>query len=210
MEKFAGYGFNKSHAAAYALLAYQTAWLKAHYHGRVLRRQHVDRDGRHRQGARRCIDDAQGASASTILPPDVNACELPLRAGGRARPIRYGLGAIKGTGQRRDRGDRRGARGGRARSRACSTSARASTAAASTAASVEALIKAGAFDAHAARRARRCSRAIDLALDWAETQAAHADQGGLFDLFGDGDSHGASSAGAAAGRGARPGASRSG
>ena len=50
MEKFAGYGFNKSHSAAYAVLAYQTAWLKAHYPGGVHGGGAVGGHGPHRQG----------------------------------------------------------------------------------------------------------------------------------------------------------------
>ena len=49
MEKFAGYGFNKSHSAAYALLSYQTAYLKAHYPARLHGRGAVGRHGSHRQ-----------------------------------------------------------------------------------------------------------------------------------------------------------------
>ena len=47
LEKFAGYGFNKSHAAAYAIVAYQTAYLKANYPGRILLRHDDERHGRH-------------------------------------------------------------------------------------------------------------------------------------------------------------------
>ena len=53
MEKFAGYGFNKSHSAAYALLSYQTAWLKAHYPAGVHGGGAVRGHGQHRQGRRR-------------------------------------------------------------------------------------------------------------------------------------------------------------
>ena len=50
MEKFAGYGFNKSHSAAYALVAYQTGWLKCHYPARVYGRDHFIGYGQNRQG----------------------------------------------------------------------------------------------------------------------------------------------------------------
>ena len=50
MEKFAGYGFNKSHSAAYALVAYQTAWLKAHYPAAFMAAVLSVRHGQHRQG----------------------------------------------------------------------------------------------------------------------------------------------------------------
>ena len=97
MEKFAGYGFNKSHAAAYALFAYQTAYLKAHYAGRVHGRQHVLRHGQHRQGADPRRGRA-GAKSSTSLAPDINSSDYrfpPVDA----KTVPYGLGAIKGRGE---------------------------------------------------------------------------------------------------------------
>ena len=51
MEKFAGYGFNKSHSAAYALISYQTAWLKAYHPTEFLAATMSSGHGRHRQGA---------------------------------------------------------------------------------------------------------------------------------------------------------------
>ena len=60
MEKFAGYGFNKSHAAAYSLLAYHTAWLKVHYTAEFFCRQHDGGNGRHRQ--------AEGAARRRARP----------------------------------------------------------------------------------------------------------------------------------------------
>ena len=112
MEKFAGYGFNKSHAAAYALVAYQTAYFKAHHPGRVHGGQPVARDGRHRQGARTVRDDAS-AQGLAMLPPDINASDYrfePVDA--KQHPLRPG----RHQGHRRggDRSDRRRARGGRA------------------------------------------------------------------------------------------------
>ncbi len=59
MEKFAGYGFNKSHAAAYSLLAYQTAWIKAHFAAEFFAANMIDRDRQQRQaeGARRRCEE---------------------------------------------------------------------------------------------------------------------------------------------------------
>ena len=96
MEKFAGYGFNKSHAAAYALVAYQTGVPEGASCRRVHGGEHVGGHGGYRQGAAACR--RRGPERLELLPPDVNASEyrfVPLDA----KRIRYGLGAIKGTGE---------------------------------------------------------------------------------------------------------------
>ncbi|HWH17813.1 MAG TPA: DNA polymerase III subunit alpha, partial [Allosphingosinicella sp.] len=100
IDKFAGYGFNKSHAAAYALVAYQTAWLKAHYPVEFY-------------AASMCFDMAQTEKLSIFvddmrrldvpcLPPSINASEAEFSVeeveGGRA--VRYALGALKGVGEK--------------------------------------------------------------------------------------------------------------
>ena len=104
MEKFAGYGFNKSHAAAYALLAYHTAWLKVQVPGGVLCRQHERRNRQHRQaqGAdRRCQAVRRRLRATRRQPR-----HLSLRADRRqARALWAGRGQGHRAG--RDRGDRR-------------------------------------------------------------------------------------------------------
>jgi DNA polymerase-3 subunit alpha len=96
MEKFAEYGFNRSHSAAYALLAYQTAWLKAHYAAAfmaaVLTAEMDDTDKL--LGLRRECD----ALGLAILPPDVNESAYSFAVAG-PKAIRYGLGAIKGLGR---------------------------------------------------------------------------------------------------------------
>lgn len=105
MEKFAGYGFNKSHSAAYALIAYHTAWLKAHHPAEFLAATlSSDMDDTDKVQAfwRDCR-----ANGVTVLPPDVNASAYRFepvqddayRQGKPPRTIRYGLGAIKGIGQ---------------------------------------------------------------------------------------------------------------
>jgi DNA polymerase-3 subunit alpha len=96
MEKFAGYGFNKSHAAAYSLLAYHTAWLKVHYTAEFFcANMTVEMDDTDK--LRVLFEDA-GKLGLAFEPPDIN------RGVHRFEPvsdklIRYGLGAIKGTGQ---------------------------------------------------------------------------------------------------------------
>jgi DNA polymerase-3 subunit alpha len=96
METFAGYGFNKSHAAAYALIAYQTAWLKAHfteaYMAAVLT---ADIDNTDRLVVLK--DDCKQFGIA-LEPPDVNTSVFAFTVPG-ARRIRYGLGALKGVGQ---------------------------------------------------------------------------------------------------------------
>jgi DNA polymerase III subunit alpha len=96
MEKFAGYGFNKSHAAAYALVSYQTAWLKAHYPAEFMAAT-ISSDMDNTDKAVTFLDESR-AIGLTILPPDVNASEFMFVAV-EPKVIRYGLGAIKGVGQ---------------------------------------------------------------------------------------------------------------
>ena len=165
MEKFAGYGFNKSHAAAYALLAYHTAWLKVHctaeFYAANMTIELDDTDK-----LKVLLNDAKQFGIS-FEPPDVN------RGVYRFEPIndkslRYGLGAIKGTGQgaieaivaaRDGTGEREGEGGGPFRSLFdfCARVDRQRV----NKRAVEALIKAGAFDAlhpdRAAGAGARCS-----------------------------------------------------
>jgi len=95
MEKFAGYGFNKSHAAAYALVSYQTAWLKAHYPAEFMAAT-ISSDMDNTDKVVTFLDESR-AIGITVLPPDVNASQYMFVA---IEPdtIQYGLGAIKGVG----------------------------------------------------------------------------------------------------------------
>src|ERR1700685_4634832 len=95
MEKFAGYGFNKSHSAAYALLFYQTAWLKTHY-AKAVMASVVSSDMDRTDKVVTLIDECSAMELS-VLPPDVNESVYAFRVAG-ARCIRYGMGAIKGVG----------------------------------------------------------------------------------------------------------------
>ncbi len=95
MEKFAGYGFNKSHSAAYALLSYQTAWLKAHYPAAYMAAV-LSSDMDKTDKVVTLIDECNGM-ALEVLPPDVNASVYAFRVAGPTS-IRYGMGAIKGVG----------------------------------------------------------------------------------------------------------------
>ncbi len=96
MEKFAGYGFNKAHSAAYALIAYQTAWLKANYPAHFLAASlSVDMDNTDKVVM--LIAETRDM-AIKVLPPDINQCEYRFIAAGEDT-ILYGLGAIKGLGR---------------------------------------------------------------------------------------------------------------
>ena len=189
MEKFAGYGFNKSHAAAYSLLAYHTGWLKVHYTAEFYcANMTVEMDDTDK--LKLLYEDALKMGLS-FEQPDIN------RGVHRFEPvtdrvIRYGLGAVKGTGEqaieaivaaREGRGD--GPQGGTRGAfsslfdfcvRVDRTRINKRT--------VEALIKAGAFDQLERNRAALAA-SLDLAFDFASAQHANANQGGLFDMMGD-------------------------
>ena len=174
MEKFAGYGFNKSHAAAYALIAYQTAYFKAH-HPSAFMAANLSLVMDDTDKVRQFYVDAL-ALGLEMLPPDVNASSYRFEPVDERR-IRYGLGGIKGTGRAaieaivsaRDKGpfidlfdfcrrvDKR------------VVNRRA----------VEALIRAGAFDTVESRRASLLA-SVGAALDHAEHADRAASQVSLF------------------------------
>ncbi|HLF23192.1 MAG TPA: DNA polymerase III subunit alpha, partial [Burkholderiales bacterium] len=96
IEKFAGYGFNRSHSAAYALIAYQTAWLKAHYAAAFMAAvlsSDMDKTDKVVIMIAEC-----GDMKLKVLPPDINRCEYEFEPVDDAT-ILYGLGAIKGLGE---------------------------------------------------------------------------------------------------------------
>ncbi|MDB5762145.1 MAG: dnaE [Herminiimonas sp.] len=102
MEKFAGYGFNKSHAAAYALLSYHTAYLKAH-HPAAFMAANLSLAMDDTDKIKILVEDAIDVCGLKLLPPDINLSVYRFtpvgEPGKRATHIRYGLGAVKGTGQ---------------------------------------------------------------------------------------------------------------
>jgi DNA polymerase-3 subunit alpha len=95
MEQFAGYGFNKSHSAAYAFLAYVTAYLKAHYPIDFMAALLTSETGNTAKVVK-YINECREMDI-TVLPPDVNASDWSFTPDGEA--IRFGLGAIKNLGQ---------------------------------------------------------------------------------------------------------------
>lgn len=94
IEKFAGYGFNKSHAAAYALVAYQTAWLKANYPVEFMAATMTLDMGNTDKLA--IFKQALDRMDIRVLPPDINKSEVEFSVDGDA--VRYALAAIKGVG----------------------------------------------------------------------------------------------------------------
>lgn len=95
MEKFAGYGFNKSHSAAYALLAYQTAWLKTHYPAAFMAAV-LSSDMDNTDKVVNFIEDCRHINI-TVVPPTINRSEYQFAVDGNE--IIFGLGAIKGAGE---------------------------------------------------------------------------------------------------------------
>ncbi|HEY8508785.1 MAG TPA: DNA polymerase III subunit alpha [Steroidobacteraceae bacterium] len=97
MEKFAGYGFNKSHSAAYALLTYQTAYLKAHYPAAFMAAV-LSADMDHTDKVVMLIRDCREECGLEVKPPDINVSRYEFTVDDD-RTIRYGLGAVRGVGQ---------------------------------------------------------------------------------------------------------------
>ena len=96
MEKFAGYGFNKSHSAAYALVAYQTAWLKAHYPAAFMAAV-LSSDMDNTDKVVNFIHECAHMDLK-VLPPSINHSQYQFTVNDE-RTILYGLGAIKGVGE---------------------------------------------------------------------------------------------------------------
>ena len=96
--KFANYGFNKSHAAAYAVIAYQTAYLRRH-HREAFLASSMNLDISDVEKIAEALENARRSGVS-ILPPDVNASQalFDLEAAGEGRAVRHGLAAMRGVG----------------------------------------------------------------------------------------------------------------
>ncbi len=188
MEKFAGYGFNKSHSAAYALIAYQTAWLKAHHPAEFFAAtlsSDMDDTAKVQIFWRDCL-----VNGITVLPPDVNAsgyrfepvADAHSAKGLPPRTIRYGMGAVKGTGQAAVEEILRARKDAPFTSLSdfCQRVDRHTV----NRRSIEALIRAGAFDLIEPNRAALIN-SLGTALEAAEQFSRSANQ---VSLFGD-DSH---------------------
>jgi DNA polymerase III subunit alpha len=175
MEKFAGYGFNKSHAAAYALVAYQTAWFKAH-HPSAFMAANLSLVMDDTDKVRSFRDDAI-AQGLTVLPPDINASNYRFEPVDGKR-IRYGLGGVKGTGESAIEAIV-AARGAGGPFRDLFDFCRRIDKRAVNRRAIEALIRAGAFDAMEPRRAALLA-SVGIALEAAERAEANAAQVSLF------------------------------
>jgi DNA polymerase-3 subunit alpha len=184
MTKFAEYGFNKSHTAAYAVITYHTAWLKAH-HPSAFMAATLSSDMDNTDSVKIFYDDAR-ANGLVVLGPDVNAsvyCFDPVDA----KTIRYGLGAIKGIGEHAIRlivaaREKEGAFKDlfdfcrRVDKRQVNRRA------------IESLIKAGAFDAIDREREKLLASA-GIAMEAAEQAEKNALQASLFDAGEEGETH---------------------
>ena len=96
IDKFAGYGFNKSHAAAYALVAYQTAWLKAHHLAEFYAASKIF-DMALTDKLSIFVEDMRRGGVE-CLPPDINASHAHFTV--EQGNVRYALGALKGVGEK--------------------------------------------------------------------------------------------------------------
>ncbi|MEO0318863.1 MAG: hypothetical protein RL404_2540, partial [Pseudomonadota bacterium] len=182
MEKFAGYGFNKSHAAAYALLSYYTAYLKEH-HPAAFMAANLSLAMDDTDKVKILVEDALDTCKLTLLPPDINLSVYRFTPvadeGKKADRIRYGLGAVKGTGQNAIEAIIAARQDGpftdlfdftkRVDKRQINRR------------TIESLIKAGAFDGFGVDRGILMA-SVGLAMDSAEQAEASANQVSLFEM----------------------------
>ncbi|MDC0423553.1 DNA polymerase III subunit alpha [Methylophilaceae bacterium] len=175
LEKFAGYGFNKSHAAAYAKIAYQTAFLKAHYPSAFIAAS-MSADMNNTDNIHLLFDDCS-LNDIKLLGPDINLSEfkfLPITQ----KEILYGLGGVKGTGlsaidvilsERNENGPFLSLFDFTSRLNLRKVNRRA----------VESLIRAGAFDKLNSNRASLLA-SVNLAISAADQANANLGQNSLF------------------------------
>lgn len=179
MEKFAGYGFNKSHSAAYALVSYQTAWLKVHYPAEFMAAT-MSSDMDKTDKVVTFIEEARNMGL-TVEPPDVNRGEFQFSVDEEGRII-YGLGAIKGLGEGPVDSIIEARQGGGSFADLFDFCNRVEPRKVNKRA-IEALIRSGAFD-HLQEERACLQAAINDAVKAAE-QSAHNVSSGIDDLFGE-------------------------
>jgi DNA polymerase-3 subunit alpha len=186
MEMFAGYGFNKSHAAAYSLLAYHTGWLKVHFTVEFFcANMSIEMDDTDKLKV--LFEDALKFGL-TFDPPDVNR-GVHLFEPVSDKVIRYGLSAIRGTGQQAIEAIVKARQDGGPFTSLFDFCVRVDRSRLNKR-TVEALVKAGAFDSLQRNRAA-LTASIDRAFEFSTATTANANQGGLFDMMGE-DAHGSS------------------
>jgi DNA polymerase-3 subunit alpha len=178
MEKFAGYGFNKSHSAAYALLSYQTAWLKAHYPAAFMAAV-LSADMDHTDKVVTLVDECDHMKLE-VASPNVNESRYAFSVSG-PDSLLYGLGAIKGVGQGAVQAIIEERERGGAFLDLMDFCSRIDLQKANRRV-LEALIRAGALDGLGANRATLMHQ-LPLAIRRAE-QHAQAEAAGQTDLFG--------------------------
>ena len=184
MEKFAGYGFNKSHAAAYSLLAYHTGWLKVHYTAEFFcANMTVEMDDTDKLKV--LHEDAVKLGLS-FEAPDINRGNYRFEPVSN-RVIRYSLGAIKGSGQQAIEAIVKARQAGGAFTSLFDFAVRVDRSKFNKR-TLESLIKAGAFDTINLNRASLLA-SVDRAFDFSQSQQVNALQSGLFDSA---DTHGSS------------------
>ena len=182
MTKFAEYGFNKSHTAAYAVVTYHTAWLKAH-HCAAFMAATMSSDLDNTDTVKIFYEDTV-ANGIAVLPPDVNESDYRFVPVDR-KTIRYGLGAVKGVGEPAVRAilaARQGRKPFRDLFDFCERVDRRMV----NRRVIEALIRAGAMDTlpgHKGLDRSQLMATVALAMEAAEQAAANAMQGGLFDMI---------------------------
>ncbi|NTV94102.1 MAG: DNA polymerase III subunit alpha [Thiobacillus sp.] len=175
MEKFAEYGFNKSHTAAYAVISYQTAWLKAH-HTAAFMAATLSSDMDDTDSVRIFIEDSL-KNGLKVAPPDVNKSEYRFYPVDRGT-IRYGLGAIKGTGEAAINNILAARTQGGPFEDLYDFCRRVDRRLVNRRA-IEAMARAGAFDALHDNRAAVLN-SVGVAMEWAENAQANAIQDSLF------------------------------
>jgi len=175
MERFAGYGFNKSHAAAYALVAYQTAYFKAH-HAAAFMAANLSLVMDDTDKLKALYDDALDQKLA-VLPPDINASNYRFEPVDRSH-IRYGLGGIKGTGEAAINAIVAARESGGPFKDLFDFCRRVDKRLVNRRV-VEALVRGGAFDSVDARRGTLFA-SVGIALDAGERAAASASQVSLF------------------------------
>ncbi|MDA8094091.1 MAG: DNA polymerase III subunit alpha [Betaproteobacteria bacterium] len=182
MEKFAEYGFNKSHSAAYALVAYQTAYLKAH-HPAAFMAATLSSDMDDTDKVQVAYEDCV-AHGLTLLAPDVNVSGYRFVPVG-PEAIRYGLGAVKGTGEAAIEAIVKAREAGGPFKDLFDLCRRVDKRLVNRRV-LESLIRAGALDGLDDHRARLLA-SVGVALECAEQDSRNANQASLFNLLGDED-----------------------
>jgi DNA polymerase-3 subunit alpha len=186
MAEFAGYGFNKSHSCAYALLAYQTAYLKTHYPVEFMAAMLSSETG-NTEKVVKYINEARGMGI-TVLPPDVNSSDVDFTPTGDQ--IRFGLRAIKNVGESTVKGILQ-ARESLGRFTTLFEFCESVDARLLNKRVIESLVRSGAVDGLGAHRAQMMA-IIDRAMDRSQ-KLQRAKESGQHGLFGGGSSSSAPS-----------------